>query len=198
VVALAASKAAAQEADSQKASAAVRSPTPDSKAASPEGMLSALSFTSGREPISISADGLEFDYKAHVLTYKGDVVATQGDMKLQSNTLTVTLAEGSDNQLREVTAVGNVRLSKGERTATAGRAVFDQANHTVVLSENAVLRDGPNEVRGERVVVYLEQSLSVVEGGNNGNKRVTAHLFPPKKGDATPAVTPPPTVAETP
>ena len=54
-------------------------------------LLGALSLGSSREPISVSADRLEFDYRTRVLTYKGGVKATQGDMQLQSNTLTVSL-----------------------------------------------------------------------------------------------------------
>jgi lipopolysaccharide export system protein LptA len=174
----------------EEARAATHPPaTAKSAVANPDSLLGALSFTAGHEPISLSADGLEFDYRARVLTYKGNVVAIQGDMKLESNVLTITLAESdakgqsSTNQLREVVATGNVRLSKGERTATAGRAVFDQARRTAVLSENAVLRDGPNQVTGERVVVYLDEARSVVEGGS---RRVQAVLFPPN-GEATPS-----------
>jgi len=73
-----------------------------------------------------------------------------------------------------------VRISKGERVATGGRAVFDQGAQTITLSKAAVLRDGPNEVSGERVVVYLEEERSVVEGGDT---RVRAKLFPPSSGD---------------
>ncbi|MBI3785644.1 MAG: lipopolysaccharide transport periplasmic protein LptA [Deltaproteobacteria bacterium] len=161
------------------------------KAASPDNLLGALSFTAGREPISVSANGLEFDYRGRVLTYKGNVVATQGDMKLQTDTLTITLAEGGENQLREVVAVGNVRLSKGSRTATSGRAVFDQVKHTVVLTENPILQDGGNQVTGDRVTVYLDQERSVVDGGNG---KVRALFAPPKKDEgapANPSATPP-------
>lgn len=143
-------------------------------------LLGALSFGTSREPITINSDALEFDYRSRVLTYTGGVVATQGDMKLESKTLTVALDEHTGNKLKEVVALGDVRLSKGTRWATAGRAVFDQVQRTVVLSDNAVLHEGPNQVSGERVVVYLDQERSVVEGGNG---RVKALLFPPKGGE---------------
>jgi lipopolysaccharide export system protein LptA len=44
-----------------------------------------------------------------------------------------------------------------------------------------VLHDGPNEVVGDRVVVYLDEDRSVVEGGR---KRVKAVLFPGKQPGA--------------
>jgi len=148
-----------------------------SAAANPDALLGALSFSSSREPISVSADGLEFNYRTRVLVYKGGVVAVQGDMKLESNTLTVSLSEHAQNQVKQVVAEGDVRLTKGTRWATGGRAVFDQAQNTVVLSQNAVVHDGTNEVSGEQVVVYLDQERSVVEGGSG---RVKAVLYPSK------------------
>ena len=149
----------------------------------PDPLLGAMSLGSGREPISITANTLEFDYRKRVLTYKGNVSATQGDMKLESNTLTVSLDEQAEDRVKEVVADGDVHLWKGTRWATAGRAVFDQTRRTAVLSQDAVLHDGPNQVSGERVVVFLDEERSVVEGGNG---RVKAVLFPPQEG--TPAV----------
>ena len=142
-----------------------------------DSLLGGLSFTASREPITVTADKLQFDYRQRVLTYEGAVVVTQGDMKLQSNTLTVALDEHADQRVKEVVADGDVRLSQGARWATGGHAVFDQAQHTVVLSQGAVVHDGPNQVSGERIVVYLDQQRSVVEGGSG---RVQAVLFPSK------------------
>lgn len=139
--------------------------------------LGTLSFSNTREPISVNADTLEFDYRSRILTYTGDVVVTQGDMKLQSDTLKVALDEHADNRVKEVVADGQVRLSKGARWATGGHAVFDQIQKTVILSQNAELHDGPNQVSGNRVVIYLDQERSVVEGGTG---RVKAVLFPSK------------------
>ncbi len=142
-----------------------------------------MSLGSSREPISVTADTLEFDYRTRVLTYKGNVTATQGDMTLQSATLSVSLDDHAENRVKEVVAEGAVRLSKGTRWATAGRAVFDQASRTAVLSQDAVLHEGPNQVSGERVVVYLDEERSVVEGGTG---RVKAVLYPPKEETPTP------------
>jgi len=144
----------------------------------PETLLGSFSFTSKREPISITSDALEFDYRSRVLKYLGAVVATQGDMKLQSKSLTITLDGQVDNRIKEVVADGHVRLSKGTRWATGGRAVFNQDHNTVILSGNAELHDGGNVVKGDRVVVYLNEERSVVEGGKG---RVEAVLVPSQR-----------------
>jgi len=196
-----------------------------------------------KEPITITSDGLEYDYKGNVVTYRGNVLAVQGDVKVKSDLLIVTLAPAPKNEVppsdaappaadppadaggasggdasaspgggkvkvQTVTAVGNVRIDQTPRWATGGRAVFDQQTRTMVLSENPVLHDGPNEVVGDRVVVYLDENRSVVEGGS---KRVKAVLHPDKGGglapdapvraataSATPTTTTPPTTGATP
>ncbi len=148
----------------------------------PEGLLSTFSVAGQRGPITIRAKEMEFDYRTRVLTYRGAVRVTQADVTLSSDRLRVTLDSGPSKRLKEVVAEGDVQITQGDRHASGGRAVFDQEKRTVVLSDDAVLRDGPNEVTGERVVVYLDEERSVVEGGD---ERVRAVLFPPdKEGDS--------------
>lgn len=150
----------------------------DTSAAGPNGrgdLLSRLSLTSKSGPVSINANELEFDYRTRTLTYRGSVVVSQADLKVSSDALRVVLNEKEREVIREVIAEGKVRIEQGQRVATGGRAVFDQAKRTVVLSDNAVLREGSNEVAGERVTVYLDEERSVVEGGS---RRVRALLYP--------------------
>ena len=155
----------------------------------------------GREPITITADRLDFDYETNVIVYRGDVRATQGRVKLRSDTLTLTFVttengEGAQalsslpepgrdgsTRVQEVVAEGNVRIDQGGRWAAGGKAVFDQVRRTLVLTDEPVLHDGPNEVAGDRVVVYLDQDRSVVEGGR---KRVKAVLYPEQDGAPVP------------
>lgn len=152
-----------------------------------DGLLGSFSLGGDRGPVRVDADTMEFDYKTMVLTYRGRVVVTQADMVLRSDLLRVVLDRDKPQRPKEVVAEGAVQIDKGERRATGGRAVFDDAARTVVLSEDARLRDGPNEVAGERVVVYLDEQRSIVQGGP---ERVRAVLYPPTPrpgaGDGTP------------
>ena len=57
--------------------------------------------------------------------------------------------------------------------ALGGRAAArssTRTQRTLVLTENPVLHDGPNEVAGERVIVYLDEDRSVVEGGQQARE----------------------------
>lgn len=141
-------------------------------------LLRGFSLSSQRGPVTISANRLEFDYRSRILTYRGTVTVTQADLTMQSDLLRVTLDPDARQPVQKIEAEGAVRIAKGERQATGGRAVFDQEKRTVTLSDNATLRDGPNEVAGERVVVFLDEERSVVEGGD---QRVRAVLFPPEQ-----------------
>lgn len=173
-----------------------------------------LSLGSNKEPININSDSLELDYKGSVLTYAGNVKVTQGDVTLTSDKLTITYdrqavqrspapqaspdpqaspaarragTAGTDaNKIKEVVAEGHVRIVRGDRIAEGRRAVFDQAQQTIVLSDNAVLHEGLNKVAGDRIVVYLREERSVVESGNNS--RVSAVFYP--NAGASPAATP--------
>lgn len=163
------------------------------------GLFGAGGIGRSKEPITVTADTLEYDYKANVVVYRGEVVAVQGPVKLRSDTLTVTFNAGGvdptarsqalegtkgTHRLRDIVAVGGVRIDDGTRWATGGHAVFDQTRRTVVLTDDPVLHDGANEVAGDRVVVYLDEDRSVVEGGR---KRVKAMLYPGKDGGLAPA-----------
>jgi lipopolysaccharide export system protein LptA len=71
-------------------------------------------------------------------------------------------------------------ITQGDRRASGDRAVFDQASRQIVLVGNPVLRDGPNEVQGDRLTVYLDEGRSVVE--SSPKRRVSAVLFPGQTG----------------
>jgi lipopolysaccharide export system protein LptA len=165
------------------------------------GLFQSLSLGSNKGPVRIDSDTLELDYKSSNVTYRGHVQVTQGDVVLNSDRLSIsydpeavkrpgksadgsvkTTAPGGDaDRIKEIIAEGNVRIRQGTRLAEGRRAVFDQAKQTFTLSENAVLHDGPNQVAGERVIVYLKEERSVVESGSN--TRVKAVLYPGKAED---------------
>src|SRR5215813_14556854 len=49
-----------------------------------------------KEPINVTSDNLEYDYKANVVVYRGAVEVIQGPTKLTSDTLTVTMVNDKD------------------------------------------------------------------------------------------------------
>src|SRR5262245_60035841 len=95
------------------------------------------SLGKSKEPITVISDKLDYDYKANVVVYRGSVQVTQGDVKMVSDELTITLESGNKNdnpaakpqgettasdppaaappatdqgKIKEIVAVGNVRI----------------------------------------------------------------------------------------
>jgi hypothetical protein len=49
--------------------------------------------TKSKEPITITSDTLEYEYKDGIIVYRGDVLAVQARTKIKSNELRITLAK---------------------------------------------------------------------------------------------------------
>jgi len=135
-------------------------------------------FSGSRSPIDITSDTMEADQKQNTVTFKGNVVAKQEDTTLYSNTLTITY-DPDTKKLKQIVAVGNVKVVQLERRATGQKATFDQDKNNVVLTGDAVVREGANVIRGERITFYVEEERSIVEGGKGG--RVSTFITPPPK-----------------
>ena len=144
-----------------------------------QSFVDSLSFADRRQPIDIRSGSLEFLYAEKRVQYQDKVVVTQGKVTLTCNLLTVTYEDlsqsksttqpsspspTSQQRLKEVIAEGDVRLQAENGYATGQKFIFDQDKRTVILSGNVVLREGANQVSGDRVSVYLDERRSVVEG----------------------------------
>jgi len=135
-------------------------------------------FTASRAPIDITSDTVEGDQKQNTVAFKGNVVAKQEDMTLYANTL-VVVYDPDTKKLKEIVATGNVKVVQLDRRATGQKVTFDQDKNKVVLDGDAVIREGTNVIRGERITFYVEEERSVVESGKGG--RVSTSITPPQK-----------------
>jgi len=81
--------------------------------------------------------------------------------------------------LKEITAMGNVKVVQSNRRATGQKVTFNQDQNKVVLDGEAVVREGDNVIRGERITFYVDEERSVVEPTKGG--RVSTSITPPPK-----------------
>jgi lipopolysaccharide export system protein LptA len=135
-------------------------------------------FTASRAPIDITSDTVEADQKKNTATFKGNVVAKQEDVTLYANTLLI-IYDPDTKKLKEIIATGNVKVVQLDRRATGQKVTFDQDKNEVVLDGDAVVREGTNVIRGERITFYVEEERSIVEPGKGG--RVSTSITPPPK-----------------
>ena len=134
---------------------------------------SSFGFTASHAPIDITSDTVEANQKQNIVSFKGNVVAKQEDITLYANALTIYY-DPNTKKLKEIMAVGNVKVIQLDRRATSQKATFHQEENKVVLDGEAVVREGENVIRGERVIFYVDEERSVVEGGKGG--RVSTHI----------------------
>jgi len=138
---------------------------------SPFGMLK---FSADNGPIQIKADSLSLDYKSNSVEFTGAVHAIQSGTTLTSKTLKVIYGE-KFGDIKEVIALGDVKMTQGGRWATGQRAVLDEVKHTVEMTGEPVIHDGPDQVAGRRIIIYLDTEKSYVEGAS-------AVIFPRPSG----------------
>ena len=135
------------------------------------------------EPVQINARTLEVRDKKKMATYSGNVVLVQGDTTMRCKTLVVyydggqaggppvkssTPAPAGSQQIRRIEATGSVVVTQKGQTATGEKAIYDISDDTVRLfpapGGTVTVTQGPNVVRGPRLIVHLDTGVSHFEG----------------------------------
>ena len=156
------------------------------------------------QPVQIEASRLEVRDKDKMATFSGNVKVVQGDTTLRCKSLVVFYEQqnkdgshppvqampaakpgpGGSSQISKLEASGGVTVTQKEQTATGDRALFDMKANTVTLLGNVLVSQGPNVMRGEKLVVDLTSGVSRVEAGK-GPVRMLIQQGPPQdKGGA--------------
>jgi lipopolysaccharide export system protein LptA len=127
--------------------------------------------TGSNEPIQIEADRLEVRDPEKLAIYSGNVKVRQGETLLEAPELLVfytgeATAQGAPgSKVARIEAGPSVVVSSADQTASGSRAVLDMVQDLITMSGNVVLTQGPNIVRGERLVVNLKTKQGRMEGG---------------------------------
>lgn len=132
-------------------------------------VLATLSLTAAAEtpqaPTNtvITADHLSFDYNRMVAVFDGNVHAQDPQMLMTSEKLTVFFDETND--VKSVTAIGNVRVYSEDKRAECDKAVYIRRMGRVELTGNARLFRGRDEIRGREITFWLDDERMLVEPG---------------------------------
>lgn len=73
----------------------------------------------------------------------------------------------SGRSVKQIEATGHVRIEKETGNATSNKAVFDNSRRVVTLTGDPVAWEKGTRVSGEKIVIYLDEDRSVVEGGSH-------------------------------
>ena len=148
-------------------------------------------------PVDVGADRIEVQDRANRAILTGNVVATQGNMTMNSARLTVFYANhpsganatpgAGGTQIQRLEASGGVTLHTPTETARSQFAIYDVPRRLVTMIGAVNLDQGANRVQGGRLVLDLDTHRAVVDGGAAGSQsrggRVTGHfIVPPRQG----------------
>lgn len=161
-------------------------------------------FSQNRDkPVKIESSTLEVRDKDKMATFAGNVHLVQGDTVLRCKKLVVFYEQdqkdqkdqksqkpnataapasaasqpGQNQQIKRIEARGDVIVTQNDQTATGDTGIFEMRDNKVSLTGNVMISQGPNVIRGDRLVVDMTTGVSRVEC-DKSQCRVSALLQP--------------------
>lgn len=116
------------------------------------------------KPVEINAASLSVDQAAGNATFQGEVVVTQGDLKLTSDSLLVEYAKGDNRVIDHLMATGHVALTTPAETAKADSARYSLADQTLEMTGNVLLTQGGNQMTGQKLLVDMKTGTGRMDG----------------------------------
>ena len=135
------------------------------------------------QPIELAADSVDIDESKGMSVYRGDVDLRQGTMRVQADVVTVhqnkrkptkIIAEGRPVKFRQQSEKGPV---KGE----AKRVEYEVDSENLVMIGNAVLIQGKDSMRSDRIVYDRIRSVVKAGAAAKGKQRVRIKIQSPNK-----------------
>lgn len=135
------------------------------------------------QPINIQADTMTLNESEQTSHYKGNVVLTQGSLKILADSLTIHSKQGKIKNIKLKSSKNNraqfeQRLQDGTlATAVAQQMNFNVSDSTLALFGQAELLQGDSIIRSEHIV-YNTETGNLVAGRNNEDERVQILISP--------------------
>ena len=135
------------------------------------------------QPIELAADSVDIDESKGRSIYRGDVDLRQGTMRVLADVVTVhqakrrptkIIAEGKPVKFRQQSEKGPV---KGE----AKRVEYEVDSENLVMIGNAVLIQGGDSMRSDRIVYDRIRSVVKAGAAAKGKQRVRIKIEAPGK-----------------
>lgn len=123
------------------------------------------------QPVQVQADQLAVNNADGSAVFSGNVIVTQGEMKLAAGEVRVSYGTGQ-NEIESLVASGGVIVTNLGDAAEAQEAVYTIASGVIVLSGKVLLTQGPSAMAGQKLTINLKDGTGVMEG------RVTTTFVP--------------------
>lgn len=129
-----------------------------------------------QSPVEVTADTFVVDQAKSEATFTGNVVITRADLKVWADKVLVTFGKEGLQNIRHITATGNVRLKTETQEATGERASFDPSSQIMRLTGNVTVVNASGTLNGPELVVDLANQTSTFTASGGG--RVTGIFTP--------------------
>jgi lipopolysaccharide transport protein LptA len=126
----------------------------------------------------ITSDELHSDQTTHQSIFTGKVVVIGQNFHMTCQEMTVFFT--NDNKVSKIVATGDVVITQPDRVTHCGHAEYYQDSDTFVLTEEPVIYDHKNIVKGTRITIDRQTQKMTVDGG-----RTTVTLNDANMGTAT-------------
>ncbi len=122
-------------------------------------------------PVEVVSDALTVDQVTQRGVFSGNVVVTQGDMRLTAGEVEVEYTEAGDG-IERLLARGGVTLTSGLDAAQAAEAAYAIDSGDLVMTGDVVLTQGKAAISGQKLLMNLTTGKGRMEG------RVTTTFVP--------------------
>lgn len=114
-------------------------------------------------PVEVSADELAVDQKTSAATFTGNVVISQGDMRLSAAKVLVIYRQDQQG-IQRLEATGGVTLVSGTDAAESQRANYNIDEGVIVMTGDVLLSQGLSALMAESMTLNLDDGTARMQG----------------------------------
>ena len=114
------------------------------------------------QPIAVNADSFLADLNGETGTYSGNVIVTQGNVRLHADTVKVTAPGGRASKME---ATGHVIVDSPSGQAVGDTGVYDVPTQILRLNGHVVLTKEQNVMRGNALEVAMATGIARLTAG---------------------------------
>lgn len=125
------------------------------------------SLNLAQRQLEINSESLEVDQETGVSIFSGDVVVSQGDMRLTAQTLRIEYSasgEGARQRIHRLVAEGGVTMVTEAEAIEARTAIYSLSDQTLEMTGDVVMVQGANVLAGERFFADLRSGTGRMSG----------------------------------
>lgn len=126
------------------------------------------------QPIQLEADSAQLNQKTGVSVYQGNVIITQGSMRLTADKVTIHQQNGSfqrmDAEGKPVTMQYKPAPEKEEIHGVSQQVEYNVSTAKMIMTTNARITQGQDVFSGDRIEYDLKEDLVKAKGAAQGGR----------------------------